>query len=567
MLAVAQTKALLFEQELRKSIQELRDREIKVGPVVGYDLMSDAKRQAIIFARENLEDMQAAERRAIDRDRLTTQAEMSRVAHPKPEPLHPPPIDSAAADALPARRLALDRFRWAGYKIVYRLRGEKRLRAIQERLHSSAYDAAQVAALTATQTQVMRADMRTAATMATQITMRTGRTSLGTSGVNSRGPATAGSMGRTITGDGLTAPPTAGQERDAHLLDALRETQGGSPEEHDLSAMSLGTVQLAAFPTYDDAIFRTRKPVYLSKVDLPDDWPMLKLRVPVQYKMLGYQKQPLPPPGTYPPDVAKVQPRVGAQEESFVMVPRGIDVLQQEHAPPASCFGPLAFAPIEYIHPEPTIVAHVPLPPWRESDTAFALRARIRDEPLPKSKVQRLVSNILLAPSLEPIPSDVWMPRRELTLLQAPAPLTGPQQEDDMSDDEDEDVTAAARPAPPTADAVAAAFPVPSKSAELSAGTTPFATEWQRAMSETETRSVTLRKEWAQRLPHRLDAVNATIAAPQLKLASLYSTGAGTGGLLSSRGPPSVRRLPTTDTKPDSKPGTAQGTRRTISRK
>ena len=44
----AGTKALMFEQNLRAAAQELRDRALKVGVVVGSDLLDDEDREGMV---------------------------------------------------------------------------------------------------------------------------------------------------------------------------------------------------------------------------------------------------------------------------------------------------------------------------------------------------------------------------------------------------------------------------------------------------------------------------------------------------------------------------------------
>ena len=108
---------------------------------------------------------------------------------------------------------------------------------------------------------------------------------------------------------------------------------------------------------------------------------------------------------------------------SCAAVTRGLDIAGPDHTPPPSCYGPLAIAPVEYVvcvdeekerknicccfyhfsiinishglqQPMAELVAHVPLPIWREADSAFSVRPRIREEPASDSLVQRAVNNV-----------------------------------------------------------------------------------------------------------------------------------------------------------------------------
>lgn len=90
-----------------------------------------------------------------------------------------------------------------------------------------------------------------------------------------------------------------------------------SETTHVRQHMSAALVRVSAFPVFTAE--GERRAVEVVPPPLPEDIPVLPLRVPQQYKILGYNRAQMPALGVFPPSSDSRVLREGARNESSAM--------------------------------------------------------------------------------------------------------------------------------------------------------------------------------------------------------------------------------------------------------
>ncbi|KAK3277220.1 hypothetical protein CYMTET_14761 [Cymbomonas tetramitiformis] len=254
----------------------------------------------------------------------------------------------------------------------------------------------------------------------------------------------------------------------AAFPDASTDQEEGAPVVSNLGAdLAAERVYEHAFPMYRAANFRVCSEVALGEID---DWETVEpmtLKVPLQYKMVGYQALEFTPISTYVP-IMESQPLMqGAEEEECQGPPRGalqdlvlsnIPALFQSPKrepliPPADRFS------------TNTVMTPV-VPQWGMREDPFRIQPAEYTY-MDSVRVEISGSNTVLALPEPPLLSDIWLPRREDWLMEKvsiPALMTGPREDDQMMDDNSVEVhpdAAIEEVKYPTSASIAAEFYIP----------------------------------------------------------------------------------------------------------
>jgi hypothetical protein len=317
------------------------------------------------------------------------------------------------------------------------------------------------------------------------------------------------------------------------VVDAIMSAESSGPaapgadDKAKLSNIEVEKCVTHTFPLYRDGNFRDRLPVKTDEIERFEDWDFVDLKVPQTYKLMGYQKQVLPPIRTYVPLEGKRRMREGAEEEAGLRCSRGppgvVPTSQIQRMPECFTVLPEEGVPLcRAMDPKnrPTegrdrciiykdVAVHEMHPEWalRPYERKVGDAALARETTLPTETRQLRLEDALFgqvkegqlvpepeAPGLNsmrtlgntPMISGRWLSRKELPdVVVAPMPMmmVGPDHEDEQSEDEADEVPADSNAAaaargegeeedekelpivipPPTAEYVKANFKLPSR--------------------------------------------------------------------------------------------------------
>lgn len=445
------TQALEFKYDYELRMREEYDRakEVKWFPAVGDDPPDAEELEAVAERRRQREEGLAARERERLRGIATTIADGSaRVVHKAGPPLaFTPTFDPYLNDAWTVRKEVTERFRAEMRALMVRNRVARRIAAINGKLD--------------------------------------------------------------LVGSGAR-----GQLVDSILAaDSAPNSSQGQREDGRVSNIRLDRFITNTFPVYREGNFRDRERVAVSEISEFEELGFIDLKVPKTFKLMGYHSETLPPVPSYVALQADRQLRTGAQGEEGLRGARGRaeELPASELLPmPMLCCNPPPIYPTicraldarnRPAEGQALCMINDPVLPCQETDATFALRTRqlvigdpeLKQNPcIPDTKRGlRLEEGLFgvviegqvvgepeapgfnavraLQPSVAPLMSSKWLPRRELSsLLSAPLPtmMIGPDAEDAQSDEEQdeeggEEKDAPVVIAPPTPEFVKENFKIP----------------------------------------------------------------------------------------------------------